>query len=224
MTNKGYTTNAAVASYLGVTLTTAQQAQCDALIGEAENWIDFTARRQWIAPPITGEVYDLANLGTRLYLRTVPVASIQSIQTRTYVPGDQPYTLTAGVEYELIDPSIGLVTLSTAYGSAAWYSDYAAQGGSLIYSEAGALLDPQAHVGALALVSYTPAAPVPGDIAQAATMLAAHWLEYTLFPQRFDVAELRTADQTLKLIAGPNGRTLPQEVVDLVRGRRTVIL
>jgi hypothetical protein len=159
MANRGYTTNSAVAAFLGLTLTAGQQSEADTLIGSAEQYIDRETRRGWILPPITGERYNLTT--PTIYLRSHPITSVQSIVTRTQAIGDAPYTAIAGVDYEVFDLLLGQINFSSGFHG------------------------PRA----VALVSYTPNLPVPADIALCATLIVAETLARALFPGRLGVKQ-----------------------------------
>lgn len=225
MANKGYTSQDLVAAYLGSTFTPSQITQCVQIIGQVEAYIDRVTRRNggWLQTAITSEQYDLNNIGIRLFLRSRPVASVQSILVRTYQVGDPGQTLVAGTDYEFIDPVRGLVILSATYDSEAAYSGYDDYGGSAIYSDAGALLRSGLTYGSLAEVSYTPGTPLPADLTNAATQLAAHWMEYTIYPGRFGVGTTRTEDQSVQLLGGMT-RDIPTEVQRIVGNYRRLLL
>ena len=54
---KGYTTKAAVAAYMGLAFTVAQNTQCDALIEDVEDYIDGETRRAWLTGAIAVVVF-----------------------------------------------------------------------------------------------------------------------------------------------------------------------
>lgn len=159
--NKGYCAIADIAGLLGITLTAAQQTEATSLIGSTEVYIDRETNFGWLIPPITAEQYDLHK--PYVYLRRAPVTSVQTVQTRTNAVGDVPVTLTANVDYELLDANLGLVTFVSGY----WGK----------FSEA--------------LISYTPNLPVPADITYATTLIVANSLTYTILPDSFGIAQAR---------------------------------
>lgn len=212
-----YTSAANVAAYLGLTLTTTQTAQATALLPTIQTYIDTETRRTWTQPPITGEIYDLPNPydagviqideagypipsslqngaqppPTTIYLLSAPVASIELVQVRTRLVGDVPLTLQANIDYELQNPTTGELVFGLGYGGPSAY----------------------------ALVSYTPLTPLPTDVALAATMLLAHWLRFSLFPERFGVQTERNGQRAYSYLTD-----IPDDVTHILRNaRRTII-
>lgn len=171
---KGYSSTTLVANYLGKTLTAAQQTEATTLLGFAEDLIDRETHRGWLLGPITNEIYDLWQ--PVIYLRHAPVTSVQSVQTRTLTVADTLQTLTSLVDYELIDANRGEVVLVSGYWSR--------------------------H--SIALVSYTPNLPVPQDISQAATLIAAYSMTTSIYPDRFGVAQA-LADQHTRVVYTDDG-------------------
>lgn len=186
MSVKGYTSVLAISAYLAQissaisTLTSDQQDQATTLMGAAETLIDRETRRQWMVPAITGERYDLTL--PVLYLTQAPVTSVESIATRTTQVGDTPTTLTAGTDYELIDPTLGQIVFASGYGAA----------------------DPGAPrlqwAPSIAFVSYTPNRPVPADISHVATLICAHSLYMTLNNDRWGIerAQVQGVNMTVQ--------------------------
>ena len=227
MANKGYTTTDLIGQYMGITLTSSQITVATTIIGEVESYIDRRVRRDggWLQPPIIAEQYDLNNTGIRIFLRARPVATVESIVVRTYQVGDTGQTLLAGTDYELVDPKRGLVILAASYDSEAAYSGYDDYGGSAIYSDAGALLRSGLTYGSFAEISYTPGTMLPLEIQQAATQLAAHWLEYQLHPERYGLTDIKTSDQMVRIDGGMAGtRDIPKEVADVLVANRRLLL
>jgi hypothetical protein len=148
---KGYTSRERVARYLGRTLTTEQMDQADALIASAEAWIDRRTHRAWlVASPIVDELHQLD--GAVLYLKQRPVTSVSSVKVRSASVGATETALVAGTDYELLDPVNGVLSLGSS-----------------------------TYLGYLAKVSYVHSGPpVPEDIALAATMLVATFLQPAL--------------------------------------------
>lgn len=179
-TPKGYCQILDISLHLGMissgltTLTTDQQTRANDLIAAAEAYIDRETRKGWLLPPITSERYTL--LEPVLYLRSRPVASVQSIETRTTQVGDTLTTLTQGTDYELLDPDRGEVRFVAGYGAS----------------------DPNAprmfFAPSIAFVSYTPNLPVPADITLAATQIAAASLVLSIYPERAGMTQLQLAE------------------------------
>jgi hypothetical protein len=184
-----YTDADTVALHLGRTLTVDQEAQVDALVPAATAWIDARTNRSWeLTAPITGEAHAL--YGPCLYLKQAPVASVEAVSVRSLTPGATARTLTAGVDYELLDAATGLVLIGTYYTV-----DYRAS------------------------VDYTPAVPLDGRIALAATMLVAAWLRPALDGITGDIQSYRIGQDLQVTYRDPGTGTVrgvPDDVVTLV--------
>lgn len=193
---KGYCVHSDVAALLGLTFTTAQEAACDALIAAAEAYIDRGTHRAWLVGPITGERYNLKS--PTLYLKSRPVTSVQSVQTRTQAVGDTLYTAIAGVDYELFDANLGQINFSGGYSG------------------------PRA----VALVSYTPnLGTVPADIAHAAALIVANTMTPMLVPDSYGIAEMRFGRETgLKFDDNGITITIPQTAQQIIDGYRIPII
>jgi hypothetical protein len=172
---KGYTSNALVASELGVTLTGPQATFCDVLIAEAEAWLDGETERTWLVTvPITAELAQVRADGIRLKAR--PVASVQSVTVSPAMAGSTSTTLVANRDYALLDPAGGLLWLNGMYAAHPVAGTYTS-------AYAGSLAS-RATTGYLATVAYTPVAtgnplvgpPLPADLAGAIRRLVAAWL------------------------------------------------
>lgn len=192
--SKGYTTNAAIASFLGLTFSGDQQSEADTLIGAAEAYIDRETRKGWLLGPITGERYNLTT--PTLYLRSHPIISVQSVITRTQAIGDPPYTAIAGVDYEVFDLNLGQINFSSGYSG------------------------PRA----VALVSYTPNLPVPGDIALCATMIVANSLYPALNPGVYGLASAQVdKDVVMKYTSDASQLLIPATAQRIIDGYRLPI-
>ena len=214
MAIKGYTTAAAIASYLGRALTAPQLAQAAALVGAVESYIDGTTRRGWLLPPVAGERYDL--FGPEIYLRSAPVASVEALSTRSRRVGDVQTALTAGTDYELVDPDQGLVLLAGGLIPDFSTSDIPA------WTTIGPRRGTPARY---ATVSYTPNLPVPADIAQAAAQLAAFWLVNQLDPARYGIARISYGHElTLAFSRMQTDGMIPEDVqATLLRNRLVIV-
>lgn len=218
---KAYTNADAVAKYMGQTFTADQVTLSTTYIDYAVRFIDRLTRRGdpltgaagWLNTAITDEQYELLG-GYQLFLRCVPVTSVESVKIRSHIVGDTDTVLTAGTNYELQDPLRGLIAFSTSYGRPIFYDSYTAHhrigfGSSTPYS--------------FAKISYTPNQPVPDDITQATNQLVAHWLTYNINPQQFGLTEVKTASQMYKF-ASQNGQVvLPAEAMAIICGYERLI-
>lgn len=195
-TPKGYTDSDSVARYLGISLSADQEIQAQTLIANAENFIDSETQGNggWLNGPIVSEQYDLRNVGHRFFLRSTPVATVESIYRRTNKVGDTPVLLTANVDYELLNTQTGEVLLAESsmwgataysYGDPAWNPEWGNIGGIALSG------------GLVALVSYTPVQSVPALISQCATEVVAFWLDNNIHPERYGVASEKTGVQTI---------------------------
>ncbi len=197
MAARGYSSLANVTSFLGqASLSTQQQNEVNNILPSVEDYIDLYTRRTWGQPAITNEQYDL--LKDWLYLRVVPVASIQSVLVRTRAIADPGVTLTAGTDYEMQDAQRGLVVFTSGYGDPG--ADLALDQFTDNNNDPGP--QPNLSIGesytiprSYALISYTPAATVPTPITRAATMLCAHWLRYNINPTAFSVQSQRDGER-----------------------------
>src|SRR5512146_1403058 len=105
MANKGYTSVERVASYLGKSLTAAQESLLDDLLLPAvEAWIDLKAARAWaVSAAVSAEYHRVT--GADLYLDKFPLTSVTKIDAYTGTVGEAAETLEAGADYELRDAS-----------------------------------------------------------------------------------------------------------------------
>jgi hypothetical protein len=145
---RGYTDAHKIGDYLGRTLTAQQFAQATQLVSAVESYIDRRTGHSWLQPsPATNELHTVNGRNAYLYLNQHPVTAITSVQVR-YSPLDTSPTTLPATDYGLVDPARGLLYLPLAY----W--------------------------GWQVLVTYTHTGPaLPADLALAATMLGAHWLQ-----------------------------------------------
>jgi hypothetical protein len=139
-----YTDATAIAAYLGRALSVAETAEAPAAIAAATAHVDRTVGRSWQNATVTGELQRF--MASPVVLSKRPVTAITSITVRFGVPGETPELLTAGVDYELVDPTRGLVLVENV------------------------------APGRVLTISYTLAVVVPDDIKLATTMIATSWL------------------------------------------------
>jgi hypothetical protein len=157
-TPKGYTSLPLVADEVGDGLDDSLVEYCKTLIAQAEAYIDRFTGRAWLVPsPITDELHTV--ISPYLYLGVPPVTAITSFVIRRGTVGASETALTAGVQYELIDPAHGIVLVNATSTSGH-----------------NVAIPSSPFAGYIAKVSYTTATPVPGDIERAATLLVAQWL------------------------------------------------
>lgn len=149
---KGYCDALKIGDYLGLTLTPQQYAQATQLVPAVEAYIDRCTGRAWLAPsPVTDELHVIR--GPVIYLNNRPVTTLTSVTVALGWPDAfsswaSPTTLVADSQYLLVDPTRGEVWLTPSYHG------YAAR------------------------ITYTHGGPaLPADLALAATMLGAHWLQ-----------------------------------------------
>jgi hypothetical protein len=211
---KGYSSADQVGAYLGQTLTPAQQTQAVIWLDAAEAVVDGIAHTSWLTGAVVAEQYSLNNRGTRLYLRQTPVTSLQGITVRSYLVGDTGQVLTAGVDYELIDPTAGLVLLSNVYQSNAYFQSYGDYGGAVGY--VGPVPAGGPGYGQLALVSYTPAQLVPSSVALAAAQIVGFWLTNNIEPGRYGLTSTRIRSQAETISTAFVEGLLPTGIRDLL--------
>lgn len=155
----GYTDAGAIAAYFsGRTFNANETAQATVCADAASGFVDRYTGRTWAGTTITNELHTL--FGRSLQLNRYPVVSISSVTVRSSSIGATPRTLAAGVDYELIDPSHGVLLVR-----AFW-----------------TMQPDRVTSGPLASVSYTVGATVPPEITLAATIIAATMLQPTLDP------------------------------------------
>lgn len=160
-----YTTAAAIAAYLGVTFTPEQEALAEHLAESATAFVDRYTGRTWqTVSPVVGELVNVLPGSAAwpgaygiVYLAGRPAVAVSAVVLRTGYPHATETTL-ASDQYELVDPTNGILTLVGGYGYG--YPDL------------------------LAFVDYTYADTVPADIALAATMIAAGQMSRVVAGQR----------------------------------------
>jgi len=209
VTAKGYTTVTLVAQELAVDLTAPQLDQLAGIIERAEAWIDRQTGRAWIQPtPIADEIYNVE--AGILYLRTTPVSAVTSLSVRSMVVGSSYQVLVPGTDYELLDPLAGVVSLASGWPQLLTYWG-------------------RTYDRFLAKVSYTVSTPAPSDIQQAATLLAAYWMQYRLQPESRGISSYRVASNgdefstTYQGGSGGSASDVPPDVLAIVRAREAVI-
>lgn len=190
-----YTDAAAIANYLGVTLTAGQQTQAGVLAQAASDWIDEYKGRSWQQEtPVADELHTL--LGDRVYLNNRPVTAVSSVQTRAAAFVGFGWTTLAEGQYELLDGANGLLLI------AGW----------------------SASSDALVQVSYThTATEPPSTIALAATMIASSWLQPTLAPQTAGLESVAVGQNDVNVKFRKDRGDVPTEALRLLGSRAFVV-
>lgn len=112
-----YTTYAAVAALLGVTLSADQQTLVTGTLEPAMRaYVDRYTGRSWgVASPVTGELHTA--YGGVVYLSNRPVSAVTAASYRSQAIGSATTTLVDGSTYELADAANGVLRVSVPYGS-----------------------------------------------------------------------------------------------------------
>lgn len=170
MTAKGYLSNAAtsVATFLGQTLTSGQQAQANALLESAEQVVDAYCHRAWLTGAITGERHEReAYWRGDLYVNNPPLTALTSVTGRAGLGADE-VTLVSGTDFELVDATSGLIKLA-----APWAYDRL-------------------------LVSYTPVTTAPALLQEAVAELIAWVMQPALRPDSYGLYSVGLPDLQLR--------------------------
>lgn len=198
------TSAAAVEGYLGVAFDESQVEQATALLPAADAAIQRYTDRAWLSPAIAGEVYTAD--GPILLLRQRPIVSVERVQAGWYMA--PLVLLTAGSQYAIRDAGRGMLLLSP------WWASR-----------------PNDRSYATIVCDYTPLATVPADVALAATMLVAAWLQPALTGDGNDTAPgavMRTrvgdVEEQYGVSAAPTAAgSLPPGVVALLAPYRSAL-
>lgn len=141
-------------AYLGRALTAAEDAQFPAVAAAVTQVIDRYTGRTWDGSGVTGELHTL--LGPTVTLARPPVTAVTQVRARAASIGATWRVLTAGSEYELLDPGAGLLAVAgPGYGADVITTDGGTGAGSMVE------------------VSYTVPGTVPAPVKLAAEQLAA---------------------------------------------------
>ena len=190
-----YTDAAAIAGYLGVTLTGAQETQAGVLANAATAWIDRYTGRSWqAASPVTDELHEL--VGDTVYLNARPVATVTSVKTRERFADAGTTTLDAS-QWELLDAANGVLLL-------------------LGWAGVGRL--------ALVTYTHTAPASLPDDVELAATMIAAAWLGQALRPNTQGVESVSVAQNDISVKFAASRGSVPAEALAILNGYRRVVV
>jgi hypothetical protein len=203
---KGYTSVELVADEVGDALTDELVPHCNTLIAQAEAYIDrFTGRAWLVSSPITDELHTV--VGPYLYLRSAPVTAITAFKVRVGAVGAPDITLVAGSQYELINPTNGIVLVNATYPFG--------------YD---VVVNTTEYAGYIAKISYTAATPVPGDIERAATLLVAQWLTSRLNTDMRGVKSYAVGSSGDTLNLTFQDANVPTDVMQILQGRRRMVL
>jgi hypothetical protein len=104
-----------VASYLNATFDAGQDAEAEALIEAAEQWVDVTTAQAWEVTSPSTEVQMVPRDGL-VRLRNRPVTAITSVTVRTNAIGSESTTLTEDETYELLDATKGVLAVGSYSG------------------------------------------------------------------------------------------------------------
>lgn len=177
---KGYCNAGDVADFLGVTLTSAQEARAMGLLETVEALVDGATGRSWLTGPVEDETLRPADWPDgRLYLRCTPVTTIDEVRGRAGF-GEAETVLVADTDYEVLDLAGGVIRL----------------------------VDPCAYD--RIRVDYTPVATVPAPVRDGAAEWVAALLQPTLRPDTFGVESFSLPDLSVKFAKGatdPGGPT-----------------
>lgn len=189
-----YTDATAIAGYLGVTLTSAQQTQAGVLASAATAWIDRYTGRSWqSSSPITDELHEL--VGDTVYLNARPVTAVSSVKTRERFADAGTTTLDAS-QYELLDATNGVLLI-------------------LGWAGAGRL--------ALVTYTHSVSA-APDDVELAATMIAAAWLSQALRPSTEGVEQISVGQNDISVKFAATRGDVPMAALSILKAYRRVVI
>ena len=117
-------------------------------------------------------------LGPAVYLEHKPVVSIVSVQMRALSVGTAQSVLTAGTDYELVDPTNGILLLA----------GYAYPHDVVINTEY------TSHYGFLLTVNYTHAVYLDPAIQKITSELVAHWMRRRATTDTSDIKSFEAPD------------------------------
>lgn len=194
---KGYTTKAAVAAYMGLAFTVAQNTQCDALIEDVEDYIDGETRRAWLTGAITDEIgivrRDMDQSLGRIFTKNYPITSVASVKVRSRAFDATDTTLTANATsngYQAFDLNSGLIYVPLSY------KDY------------------------IARVTYTPVATIPHRLGLAATGIVAHWMQPAISPDTQGIESYSVGQDLTVKFRSSAGYSVPTKWGDIVASFR----
>lgn len=172
MAAKGYSTKAAVATFLAKTLTAAQDTYIDdTLMEAAERFIDRYTNNAWLpaaTPTVTAEKHTLPIDG-KVRLDHIPAIAVSAVTARLLSVGAVATVLVSNTQYELIDAANGVLLIG---------------GVSDIINGAPF---PESYYEYQIAVTYTYTAAIPKDVTLAATMIVAYWLQPSINPDSYGV-------------------------------------
>jgi hypothetical protein len=194
MAAKGYANVDEVAAFLGLTLTTEQDAQAERMLEVAEAEVDGYCNRAWLVGVQTDEAhpYSAYRLGN-LYLKYAPVSVVTTVKGRSAL-GEAEETLIEDTDYEVMSLDSGWIRLLYP---ASWDR---------------------------IRVTYTPATTVPLDIQQATVELAANYLQSNLRPMSYGLDSLQLPDLSVNFSRAHVQTSMPPTVESkLARWRYWVV-
>lgn len=202
-----YTDATSVAAFLGVALSAAQQAEATTEAAAVSAYLDQrTGRSFGQTGAIAGEQHTLT--GPSFYLRYPPVTSVDAVTMRWQWAGAPTLALTSGIDYELVDPELGIMVLRRSYDPIAG-------------AELDVLRDDvYGRLDRIISVDYTSSATPPADIKRAATLLVALSLYTTLTASRIGENRTDTADAPTPAW---NPQLWTDEAERLIKARRRVV-
>lgn len=170
MAAKGYCDAAAVASFLGVTLSAGQQAYALSLLETVEQLIDAETGRGWLMGVQANETFRCVDWPDGLlYLRYTPVnTGVALVVTGRTALGEAEQTLVADTDYEVMDFAGGVLQLID--------------------------LDYWDRI----LVDYTPQTAVPTPVRDAAAEWVAALMQPSLRPDTYGVESFSLPDLSIK--------------------------
>lgn len=186
MAAKGYAQVEEVAAFVGATFTSAQEDQAERMLEVAEAEIDAGTNRGWLVGAQANETHRWEEFRNGdLWLRYAPVSSVTAVKGRAAL-GEAESTLTADLDYEVIDLEAGWIRIVSP-----------------------GLFD-------RIRVDYTPSTTVPTDIQQATAELAAAKLQSTLRPQTYGLDSLQLPDLSVGFNRSINQNSVPPAVADVI--------
>lgn len=188
-----YCTADEVNEILGGSLSPEAEDAAAGVIDGVSAFIDaYTGRSYGLSGTIAAETQTV--LGGQVRLARTPVSAVGAVSVTAPYIGATPTALVAGVGYQLINPSNGLLLVSATDGSVATV-DYT-----------------------------SPATAVPEHVNLAAKILSAHCIRYAIDPTGFTLSQLQAGTATLTYLgnagaggAGP-GAGLPALFESLLGG------
>src|SRR4051794_29611342 len=86
-----------------------------ALVAAASDFVDRYTGRTWVGGTVTGEVHTVSR--GRIRLDRAPISGVTLLTVVAPYIGSVPETLAAGVGYQILDPTAGVILVSAAAGA-----------------------------------------------------------------------------------------------------------